>query len=420
MYQVEATSALRLPAGHLRPVWRVIAPNIIALGFTSFFTDISSEMVTTVLPIYLVLHVGLSPLQFGFLDGLYQGLTAVFRIVSGFAADRWQRHKEIAAVGYGLSAVCKVGLTAAGGALPLLAGVTAVDRFAKGLRTPPRDALISLSTTNDQAGFAFGVHRAFDSAGAMLGPIVAVVLLAAYPDRFDVVFLASFAVAVIGVGVLVLFVENVRRSAPARAAERPTLPPWRIIDIVNMWPLLAAGTVLSAASISDGFVYLLLQQHHAMNMGLFPILYVGTATCYLLLAVPAGRIADRIGRRATLLAGHVAFALAYVVAGFAPAGPLAVAPCVLLVGAYYAMTDGVFMALVGDAVPAAHLATAMAVLTTLTSIGRFVAAIAFGALWSEYGATPAAVIVTCALLAATAAAGVLFRVRCGTETTYGA
>ncbi len=363
MYQVEATSALRLPAGRLRSAGRVIGPNVIALGVTSFFTDISSEMITTVLPIYLVLHVGLSPLQFGFLDGLYQGLTAVFRLVSGVAADRWRRHKEIAALGYGLSAACKLGLTAAGGAVPLLATLVAVDRFGKGVRTAPRDALISLSTTKEHVGFAFGVHRAFDSAGAMLGPLAAIAVLAALPDRYDVVFLASFAFAMMGFAVLGLFVENVPRSAAGTTVEPAARSPWRSSAIAGMRPLLAAATLLSAASISDGFIYLLLQQKQAVNVGIFPILYVGTAACFLVIAVPAGRIADRIGRHATLLAGHGALALAYLVAALAPAGAPTVAACLLLLGGYYAMTDGVWMALAAGAAPSASAATAMAALT---------------------------------------------------------
>jgi MFS family permease len=419
MYQVEATSALRLPAGRLRSAGRVIGPNVIALGLTSFFTDISSEMITTVLPIYLVLHVGLSPLQFGFLDGLYHGLTAVFRLVSGVAADRWRRHKEIAAVGYGLSAACKLAMTAAGAALPLLAAIVAVDRFGKGVRTAPRDALISLSTTKEHVGFAFGVHRAFDSAGAMLGPICAIAVLAALPDRYDVVFLASFAVAMMGLAVLGLFVENVPRLAADATIERATRSRWRSGAMAGMRPLLAAATLLSAASISDGFVYLLLQQKQAVNVGLFPILYVGTAAWFLIIAVPAGRIADRIGRHATLLAGHGALALAYLVAALAPASTPTVVACLFLLGTYYAMTDGVLMALAGNAVPAAHAATAMAALTTLTSTGRFIAAVGFGALWSMYGATAAAMVFAVALAAAIAAAGMLVRAPHKRETVDG-
>jgi Major Facilitator Superfamily len=169
MYQVEAWSNLRVSRGEpLRLVRVGISANVIALGLTSMLTDVSSEMVSTVLPVYLVLHLGLTPLQFGLVDGLYNGMTAIFRLISGIAADRWSRYKEIAAAGYGVSAICKAALGPAGAAWPVLAGVVAVDRMGKGLRTAPRDALISLSATPSTQGLAFGVHRAFDSAGAMM------------------------------------------------------------------------------------------------------------------------------------------------------------------------------------------------------------------------------------------------------------
>src|SRR6185503_8332888 len=116
------------------------------LGLTSFFTDISSEMVASILPIYLVLHLHLSPLTFGLIDGLYQGFAAVARVAGGFVADRWRNHKAVASVGYALSAACKLGLLAAGNAWSLLALTIAFDRTGKGIRTAPRDALISLST----------------------------------------------------------------------------------------------------------------------------------------------------------------------------------------------------------------------------------------------------------------------------------
>ena len=113
-----------------------------ALGLTSLFTDISSEMVACILPVYLVLHLGLSPLAFGVIDGLYQGAAALVRIAAGVLADRWRRHKEIAAAGYGLSAACRLLILAAGSTWSTIAGVVAVDRLGKGIRTAPRDALI--------------------------------------------------------------------------------------------------------------------------------------------------------------------------------------------------------------------------------------------------------------------------------------
>ena len=216
--------------------WRSVPPNVWALGATSLFTDLSSEMVASVLPIYLVVQLGFSPLAFGTLDGLYNGLGALARLASGPAVDRWRRHKEVAAGGYGVSALCRLGLLAAGRWWPGVAGAIALDRVAKGIRTVPRDALIADSAPAHSLGYAFGVHRALDACGAVLGPVAAFALLAAVPQGFDVVFVASFFAALIGLAVLLLFVENVRPSQrrvagtsdrPDRSLARPRVSPGR-------------------------------------------------------------------------------------------------------------------------------------------------------------------------------------------------
>jgi MFS family permease len=412
MYQVEAWSALRLKRGAAGTKTRLaVSTNVIALGMTSLLTDVSSEMVSTILPVYLVLQLGLTPLQFGVVDGLYHGVTAFVRLLSGTIADRWQRHKEIAAVGYASSAICKLGLLLAGSAWPVLSGVVAVDRIGKGIRTAPRDALISLSTPPDQQATAFGVHRAFDSAGAMLGPLVALGILTMMPERFDVVFVTSFSVAIAGVGVLFLFARNVAapaRVVPVEAAPRPSLR----VTARGLMPLLLVAGFLSVTTISDAFLYLLLQRQQGFNAGYFPLLYVGTAGIYLLLAVPAGRLADRAGRPLMLLAGHIAMAAAYLVTVVPNAGITTIVICLVLVGAYYAMTDGVLMALVSSLCEPAHRASGMAAVASVTSAGRFVAALAFGALWTRSGAAFAASSFAIALaLAVAVAAVVLMRAR---------
>ena len=138
-------------------------------------------MVTAVLPLYLTYQVRLSPLQFGFIDGMYQGATALVRLLGGLVADRKERHKEVAATGYGASALCKLGLVAVGGAWLGTTAVLLVDRLGKGIRTAPRDSLISLDSERAGLGRSFGVHRALDTVGAMLGPLAAFVLLAQLP-----------------------------------------------------------------------------------------------------------------------------------------------------------------------------------------------------------------------------------------------
>src|SRR5262249_22370723 len=165
-----------------------MSANVLFLGLTSMVTDISSEMISTILPLYLVFTLHLAPLEFGIVDGLYQGAAALVRVASGFVADRWRRHKEVAALGYALSAVCKLGILAAGSVWTALAGIVLIDRIGKGIRTAPRDALISLSSPQEELGTAFGVHRALDTAGAMIGPLVAFGLLALTPGAFDAIF----------------------------------------------------------------------------------------------------------------------------------------------------------------------------------------------------------------------------------------
>src|SRR5690349_3065237 len=213
-----ADGAARPPAGRRLTA---VAPTVLALGAVSLITDVSSEMITAVLPLYLVAGLGLSPLGFGLLDGVYNGFSALVRLAGGHLADRGGgRHKWVAGLGYGISALCKPLLLMAHSLTPI-GLILAADRTGKGLRTAPRDALISLSSTPRNRGRAFGVHRAMDTTGALLGPLVAFLILRATVDGYDAVFTVSFCVAVTGVLVLVLFVPGGR--AEAVADERPTL-----------------------------------------------------------------------------------------------------------------------------------------------------------------------------------------------------
>src|SRR3954468_10406702 len=230
-----------------------VSANVVALGVVSLVTDVSSEMVTAVLPLYLVLGLGLNPLQFGLLDGLYAGATAVVRVLGGHLADRWRRPKGGGGFGYGLSAVCKLGLVAAGSSVPAIGVVLAADRTGKGLRTAPRDALISLSSTPDALGRSFGVHRALDTVGAFLGPLVAMAVLALSLGSYPSVFFTSFCVAAIAVLLLALFVRD-RPGAVDRAAvsARAAFGLLRAKDFrrVTLWAAL-----LGLVTVGDSFVY---------------------------------------------------------------------------------------------------------------------------------------------------------------------
>ncbi|KAA6212795.1 MFS transporter [Streptomyces albofaciens JCM 4342] len=389
---------------------RVAGP-VLALGTVSLVTDISSEMVTAVLPLYFVLQLGLSPLQFGFLDGLYNGVTALVRLLGGHAADRGGRHKLVAGTGYALSALSRLGLLLAGGGTAGIGAALAADRIGKGVRTAPRDALISLSSPPDELGRAFGVHRAMDTAGALLGPLAAFALLWATADAYDAVFVVSFCVGLLGVLLLVAFVPGRGALGPAAVPAGPRVPlRARITEPLRdaaFRRIMLAAALLGAATIGDSFVYLLLQRQLDFAVRWFPLLPLGTAAVYLLLAVPAGRLGDRIGRRVPFLLGHAALLAAYVLLLTVGDGIVLLAGVLGLVGVFYAATDGVLMALAGPALPAARRASGMALLQTGQALSRLLAAAGFGAAWTLWGSGPALVAAVIVLAAALAGAAAL-------------
>jgi MFS family permease len=384
---IAASRTADLAAGTGRkPALERVSANVVALGVVSLVTDVSSEMVTAVLPLYLVLGLGLNPLQFGLLDGLYAGATAVVRVLGGHLADRWRRLKAVAGFGYGLSAVCKLGLVAAGSSVAALGVVLAADRTGKGLRTAPRDALISLSSEPGTLGRSFGVHRALDTVGAFLGPLVAMAVLALSLGSYPSVFFTSFCVALIAVLLLALFVRD-RPGSADRAAVSPRAAAGLLRDRgfrrVTLWAAL-----LGLVTVGDSFVYLCLQRRWDIAATYFPLLPLGTAGVYLLLAVPLGRLADRFGRWPVFLGGHAALGVALVLL-CGPAAPALAVVALGLHGVFYAATDGVLMAAAVPLVPPDLRATGLAVVQTGQAVARMLSSVLFGLAWTLWDLRPA-------------------------------
>jgi MFS family permease len=389
MYSVGGWLNLLAP-GRLRAVQEGVSRNVLMLGLTSLLTDISSEMVVSVLPIYLVAFLRLTPVQFGLIDGLYHGVAALTQLASGIVSDRWQRQKEVAAIGYASSAFSRLGLlmtTAWTG----IAGILVVDRLGKGLRTAPRDALISLSAPSDRLGTAFGVHRAMDAMGAMLGPVLAFVLLTFVPRAFDVVFVTSFLVSLIGLAVLLLFVENrpIERHTHDTTSGYSSRAVSELMANRGFRHLAFCALILGLMTMSDAFVYLALQRQMHFAVGSFPLLYVLTSLGYLVLAVPAGLLADRIGGFRVFAGGYAVLVVLYAVLLVAPATAAILLVSVLLLSAYYAATEGVLMALAGGMVPDTFRTTGLAVLTTATAVARLGGSLIFGLAWFRLGLKPA-------------------------------
>jgi hypothetical protein len=382
-----------------------VATTVLLLGVVSLLTDVSSEMVAAVLPMYLTAQVGLGLLAYGFVDGMYQGVSAFVRIAGGYAGDRGAQPKWVAAAGYGLSAVSRLAMLPAHGFAAITAVISA-DRLGKGLRTAPRDALIAGASEPGMLGRSFGVHRALDTAGAAAGPLVAFALLWAVPGSYDSVFVASFAFAVVGVAVLVLFVPNQRAAGGARP--RVSRLVREVTGTRLRRPLVAAG-LLGLLSVGDGFLYLSLQQRHHLAAALFPLLYVGTNLAYLCLAVPMGRLADRVGRATVLVGGHLALIAVYSAASGPFTGPVAAVVVLVLLGAFYAATDGVLPALVSRLVAPEARGSGIAAAQTVVAVARFASSVVFGSLWVAVGPQRALLLMAALLAVAVPVAGWLLR-----------
>jgi len=387
-----------------------VAANVFALGTVSLITDISAEMVTAILPVYLVVGLSLSPAAYGLIDGVYSGATILLRLVGGYAADRVSRRKAVAGVGYAMSALAKLGLLAAGASVPALGAAITADRAGKGLRTAPRDALITLSTPDTGLGRAFGVHRTMDTIGAFAGPLVALgVIMLAGGQRYDAVFVTSFCIAVFGVVVLVFFVRDHRGSLPSTPR---TVSPRLALCLLRRAPMrrvLAVAGLLGLSTVGDGFVYLLLQRREGLSLGWFPLLAVGTSLGYLLMAYPLGVLADRLGRRPVLLSGFLFLSLGYLLLLSPFRGLAAIVAVLVCLGLFYAATDGVLMALAGPVLPESLRTTGLALVQSGQALAYLTSSVLFGLAWTHWGQRTALVAAALTALAALVSTRILLR-----------
>jgi len=387
-----------------------VAANVFALGTVSLITDISAEMVTAILPVYLVVGLGMSPAAYGLIDGVYSGATVLLRLAGGYAADRISRRKAVAGAGYAISALAKLGLLAAGSSVPALAAAITADRAGKGLRTAPRDALITLSTPDTGLGRAFGVHRTMDTIGAFAGPLAALgIIMLTGGERYDAVFVTSFCVAAFGVVVLVLFVRDRRGTltSPSRSVS-----PRLALGLLRRAPVrrvLGVACLLGLSTIGDGFIYLLLQRREGLSLGWFPLLAVGTSLAYLLMAYPLGALADRLGRRPVLLIGFLSLFSVYLLMLSPLRGMAAIVAVLVCLGVFYAATDGVLMALAGPLLPESLRTTGLALVQSGQALAYLASSVLFGLAWSYWDNTVALVAAALTAMAALVSTRILLR-----------
>ncbi|MFD4673997.1 MFS transporter [Lentzea sp. NPDC058450] len=370
---------------------------VFALGTVSLLTDVSAEMITAFMPVYLLFTLNLGYAQFGLLDGIYTGATAVLRLVGGGLSDKFRRPKAVAAAGYGLSAVTKVFFPLVGASPFGIGALMAADRAGKGIRTAPRDAMISLATPEDRLGAAFGVHRTMDTFGALLGPLITFLLLFQIGTVPGPIFAVSAAFAVIGLIVLVAFV----RDTPTDKVPKGPRPSFRaglnlLTDRTFRRTTLSAG-LLGLATVSDAFVYVLVQKATNISLGYLPLLPLGTAVVFLAAATPLGKLADRVGRWRMFLGGHALLLGVYALL-FIPEGGMGVAIVALLLhGLFYAATDGVLSAKVSESAPESLRASGLSVVQTGQALGRLVSSVAFGLLLQFSNFSLSVTVALCAL-----------------------
>jgi MFS family permease len=397
---------------------RKIPAAVLAFGVVSLLTDVSSESVAAVLPLYITAVLGMGPLAYGFIDGIYQGVSAAVRILGGWWSDSTKRPKWVAFVGYLASALSRIGLLFASGFASITTAI-AVDRLGKGLRTGPRDSLIATASDPDDLGRNFGVHRAMDTAGALAGPLLAFAVLAAIPlglGGYHAVFVFSLAFAVIGVTVLALVVPDLRTAEgkatfgeQSGARHRIAL---RLADLSQpaLRRVLAVAGLLGLVTVGDGFIYLSLSEAESLATKYFPLLFVGTNAAYMALAIPLGRLADRVGRARIFLIGHLILLGVYALTASAVGGGAWwVVLVLLLLGGFYAATDGVLAALATQTVPEESRASGIAAAQTVVALSRFACSLGFGLLWQLTGRESALWVMAAALAFGLVAAGLLLR-----------
>ncbi len=377
---------------------------VISLGVVSMLTDISTESVSAILPLYVTGVLGLSTVAYGVLDGLYQGVSAIVRIGAGYAADIGDQPKWVAFFGYGLSAIARILLLFAT-SFGALAAILTVDRLGKGIRTAPRDSLITGASKPQNLAASFGVHRALDNTGAAIGPLLAFLILLVIPNGYSTVFVVSLAFALVGVAVLGIIVPNGRSrpraagsaATPAGQVESRPRIRWRELNNPGLKRLLLVAGLLGVLTIGDGFIYLVLQDRSSFAAQYFPLLYVGTNVAFLIFAVPVGKIADRFGRGRTFVVGHLLLLAAYVSASLPVTGAAITILCLVLLGGFYAATDGILSVLATQFTTPATRATSIAAAQTVVAVSRFVAAAGFGILWFAIGREPSMVVVSIAM-----------------------
>ena len=362
--------------------WREIPGSIWALGLVSLFMDVSSEMIHALLPLYLVTVLGTSTLTVGIIEGIAEATASITKIFSGALSDYLGKRKWLAAFGYGLAAVTKPVFPLASG-IGWLTAARFVDRVGKGIRGAPRDALIADLTPADLRGTAFGLRQSLDTIGAVLGPLLAIVCMAAFANNFTTVFWIAVIPAFVSVAIIVFGVHEPERPPGLRTA----LAPFSRSELARLnttyWLVVGVAAIFTLARFSEAFL-LLRAQSVGLPLAIVPAVMIVMNIVYTLSAWPAGALSDQIGRYGLLTIGFALLILADLVLALG-GSVVMVMIGVALWGLHMGLTQGLLSALVADTAPAELRGTAFGVFNLVSGIATLAASIVAGALWDGIG-----------------------------------
>lgn len=369
-----------------------LARNVLALAVVSFFTDVSSEMIYPLLPLFLTTVLGGSVSMLGAIEGAAETTSSLLKLASGWWSDRVRRRKPLVVVGYTLASFARPLVAFAASPAQVLA-IRLTDRVGKGIRSSPRDALIADSVDPSMRGRAFGFHRAADHAGAVVGPLVAFALLQDGQVSLRTLFLFAALPGLVAVAVLALAVREVPRHLVVRStapradqrvagagAESPPLGP-------RFWSVLGVILLFTLGNSTDAFLLLRATQL-GVPMPLIPILWAMLHVVKSASSTPGGALSDAVGRKPLIVAGWLVYAAVYLAFGHATAA-WQVWALVALYGVFFGLTEGSEKALVADLVAPARRGTAFGWYNLAIGLGALPASLLFGALWERHGPTAA-------------------------------
>lgn len=362
--------------------------NVLVLGLVSLLTDAASEMIIPLLPLFLTGTLGASAVALGLIEGLADFVAAVLKLLSGRWADRLGKNRPFVLAGYGLASTVRPFVALAVAPWHVLA-VRVLDRTGKGLRTSPRDALIAASVEPDQRGAAFGLHRAMDHVGAVIGPLVAAAYLVGTSGDLRTLFWLS---AIPGAAAVLLVATAVREEGREGASDAaledeasagPADPPEPVRPPGELRRFLLPLGLFTLGNASDVFLLLKAGAERAPIVTL-PLLWVGLHVVKAVASVPGGKLADRWGRRRTIAVGWLLYAAIYL--GFAAADtPAAVAALFVVYGVYHGLTEGPEKALVAELAPRGRTGTAFGWYHLVLGVLSLTASVLFGGLWTTFG-----------------------------------